>query len=374
MHSFRKLARRFCGAGRLLEGTERVSGQTIRVLYSGLQEQGNYIAGLVFGNEHRETETGRIWIWRALKHARETDADILIAEADRMCSPLLKGRGGVFIPCWVKGEVNLKEVLHRFEHSADLKGDRRRIRKNRLTFEVDATGRHLRRFYDEMYMPYVGRAHGETALYHSCEGLRRKMAHGVLLLVKHAGEFIAGSLLVFKGRRAFCSALGVRNGDRRYLRIGAVAACYYFEAVYLCERGFETEGYGSSRAFLSDGVLAYKRKWGMRITGAVPASFWIRPLKNTPAVRSFFVNNPFVHRSRAGLAGAVFSDNDNVRTECPGDVCARYRLPGMTEFGLYAFGGRPEELSAVSVNGKAVTVDRADRLFGLPFMADNRLY
>ena len=109
--------------------------------------------------------------------------------------------------------------------------------------------------------------------------------------------------------------LGVRDGDREYLKVGAVAALYYLSLERVAARGSERADLGWSRAFLNDGPLRYKRKLAQRITETSERTIVIKPVSFTPATRSFLRNNPFISETAEGLCGVIFRDSETPLTE-----------------------------------------------------------
>ena len=94
--------------------------------------------------------------------------------------------------------------------------------------------------------------------------------------------------------------LGVRDDDA--LREGAVASLYYYALREAVRRGFSTVDFGGSHPVLSDGVLAYKRKWGVRLN---PSPRWdyvaIRLAPRHPFTRAFLAEHPLIVETDGGL-------------------------------------------------------------------------
>ena len=130
---------------------------------------------------------------------------------------------------------------------------------------------------------------------------------------------------------------GVRDGDRRYVKQGALAASYYFSFQHLAEKGFDSVSLGLSRAFLNDGVLRYKRKWSQRLVSALPFAIALKVVAETPGCESFLRNNPFIFERAGELCGAVFLTDEGPLTAKEVKRLKReYLYDGLSQLVLFA--------------------------------------
>ena len=65
-----------------------------------------------------------------------------------------------------------------------------------------------------------------------------------------------------------------------------------------------------SRAFFNVGVLQYKKKRGMQITGSSKMDFLICPLDITAGTKGLFIKNPFICMDNEEYNSAIFEEND----------------------------------------------------------------
>jgi hypothetical protein len=159
-----------------------------------------------------------------------------------------------------------------------------------------------------------------------------------LLLVKKKEEYIGGMIIEYENKCPTLFSLGVRDGNPDYLKDGTVAALYYFSSLYLEEKGFLKMKSGYSRAFLNDGVLRLKRKWGQRILHSEPSGFALKVLSDTSATKSFLCNNPFIFQNNEHLCGAVFIDKDGpLLPEDYKQINKKYFNQGLSKLFLYEF-------------------------------------
>jgi len=295
-----------------LEGAERHSGQLLRIFFAGQLENKNYIARLAFGGNHTEIERGGVWLWSAYRFAGNERAghDLAIIDSGASLARRMKGTDVFLIPNWIRGEIDLAVALQQIKKSESVKTDLRKIRQHGLSYEVTKDEREFEYFYHEMYLPYANETYAGMMYLMPHEDLRKFMARSELLWVKNGAEKIAGLMLLYDGAIIRAYALGVKDGDPQYVKSGALGAAYYFAIQHLTERGAQRLHLGGSRPFLRDGVLQYKKKWGIRIVDKSPQFFVLTRTRNTRAGMAFLANNPFFFETDGNLKGAIFIGRD----------------------------------------------------------------
>lgn len=297
----------------IIEGQELTSQQPFKLFFSGQRENKNYIAQLIFGDSYTETESSRTWKHKLLRHARarNTGYDVAVIQTDRIPPPAALGPNGFAVPCWVGGEKNLHEAAEFARHSDHIKSDVRRIRKNHLGYRVTRDPAEFDRFYHTMYLPYIKQVYDECALLMSYEEMQAAIDQCELFLITQDDQDIAGGILVYDASdRVRGWSLGVKDGDFRWVKAGALAAFEHLQTGYLHDKGYHRLHRGASRPFLNDGALSFKKNRGMAITGRKPRWFIIIPLLNSASTRSFLLNNPFIYEEEEILKGAVFMNSE----------------------------------------------------------------
>jgi hypothetical protein len=285
----------------------------VAILCSARGGERSYLLGQLFDGTATESYVGRAWLWHAARLLRDrSDGCCLAAVATRAwCRRLLGSGKWLCVPSWVVGEMDLPpapDVLR----AETVKSDLRRIRRNALTFEVTRDPALLNDFYHQMYVPYITRAHGASAVVMSYDAMRAQLPHCELLLVKKQGLAIAGVLILHGRTGTRLWSMGIRDASEQYVDDGAVAAIYHFSAQYLRDQGLHRLGLGLSRAFLHDGVLRYKKKLGLRLVDAAHAYFAFHVPQDTPAARTVLKNTPWIFEDKGCLYGAVFVENGQI--------------------------------------------------------------
>lgn len=308
--------RDFLGLYRLLswflEGTERYSGQPLRIYFAGHLESKNYIAGLAFAGSHTDIPRGRIWLWSAfrLTKNRHTTYDLSIIEMEVSLGRRLKSADAFVIPCWIRGELELAVADTQLKKSESVKTDFRKIRQHGYRYEVTKDEREIDRFYYEMYLPYAQRVYAGMTYLLSYADMNKAKGRYELISVKQDSEEIAGLILLYEESLVRAWMLGVKEGDPAHVKSGALAAVYCFAIQHLIERGNRMLHLGGSRPFLRDGVLQYKKKWGTQIVDHSAKWFVLNASRHTVAVKSFLANNPFFFETDGVLSGAIFVAKD----------------------------------------------------------------
>lgn len=325
----------------ILQGNEITSKQKLDILYGGTEENRHFLTMLAFDSSCTETYVGKTWLWNIPKILKEKvhHDSIVIAEVPKTFRKLFNRWNYLYIPSWVDGEVDAFSAIK----SDSLQADLRRIKKNKLSFEVTNDLNQFHNFYYNMHLPYVTQAFGNRAVILSYEFMKSEFGkHGLyndLLLVKKEEEYIAGMLLGYSKKGVYLHPLGVKDGNFNYVKEGAIGALFYFSLMYSREEGYQKVNFGLTRPFLKDGVFQFKKKRGMQISGTSNVGFALKRSSTSAAVKGFLLNNPFLYMDERGFNGAIFIDDDQSLSK--GDfekIYKDYYLSGICKLFIYRFG------------------------------------
>jgi len=342
----RRLLERFRWDVWIVTGEERSSGELITMFFSGQIENCNYITRLIFRESSIETRHKKMWSWNAfgvLDRAAVPYALIFI-QVEQLTRSLAVRHRCFVIPSWIAGELDVARALESRRGNESVKTDLRNIKRNRFTYKVTRDHGEMERFYSTMYLPYVRQNHGSRAFVATLEELRREATKGAeLLLVEQDGKTVAGVYLgIHDSERIDALELGVSGGDHGLVKMGALAAIYYYALVHAAEGRYARLFLGGARPFLNDGPLQYKKKWGLRITGrlrTLPDLLVFQPRLGSAAVKSFLKNNPFVYEELDMFRAAVFLDTDKqppLPEETIQQLRKAYCLPGLGGLSVFS--------------------------------------
>lgn len=324
-----------------IEGRERHSGKPLTILYSGHQSGLAFICDLAFDGEQCERYLGKTWIFNKKKLLRSDKENTLyFIETREEFSKTWQEGVCFYIPMWIDGKLDTDTAIERSKKIGNIKEDLRRIRKNKLEYEVSVDDKEISDFHRNMYVPYIRNTFGPSALFHSLESLKRSDGTIELLIIRKDGEAVAGQILVYEHDGVRTREIGVKNGDRQYVKAGVMGALYYYGLMHLQSKGFGTIGLGGSRAWLNDGVLRFKKKWGMRLGKPWPSGFLLVAPTKSEGVAAFLANNPFASVTNGQLEGVVFSESrQTISAKETKKIHRDYFYEGMSKLLIYPLCG-----------------------------------
>ena len=299
----------------VIEGKEAKSQRSLKVLFSGKSNSMHYVIDTIFKDSEIQIHKSRIWSERIWSFAQSTNSrhDLAIIQADTVPQIIKSAKNTFVLPSWVGGVKDLNKGIYLAGHDSQIKSDIRRIRRNRLEYRVTNDEKDFDHFYHTMYIPHMKNVYGDFAFLMPYEEMKAAISQSQLFLITQDGVDIAGGIHVYDGDehvRVRAWSIGVKDGDRNFVKMGALSALDYFETIYFHEKGYSHLHKGASRPFLNDGVLRFKLKRGMTITGHAEQYLVLFPLNNTPGVCEFLQNNPFIYMDGEELQGAIFISLD----------------------------------------------------------------
>jgi hypothetical protein len=296
-----------------IKAQEKRSKLRLAIQLSAPYSSMHYVTDHILSNYDLEIHAGQVLSRKLWQHFCNSKSDLAIIHTDAVPARLRRKKNAFVIPSWIGGVKDLNNSMELAAKVSQIKSDLRRNRKHRLGFRVTTELGDFDRFYHEMYVPYITNTYADAAFIMPYEELKTAIPHCELFLITYNGEDIAGGLLIYDDTNQVRAwSIGVRDGDRRWVRLGGLAALEYFETVYLLEKGYSQIHKGASRPFLKDGVLRFKLCRGMTISDHVEKSF-VLLLKNiTPGLLEFLERNPFLYIENNKLHGAVFISSDSL--------------------------------------------------------------
>ena len=196
-------------------------------------------------------------------------------------------------------------IADRFrEGPAGFANARRLVRKNRFRYEVTRSPAACRRFYDEMYVPYLRARHSGRERILPLEALFPGPGSFDLFVIAEGDRPAAGAVVHYRNERATLGFFGVLGGAFDVVRRGALGAAYCFVAEELSGRGFRRLDLGLSSPVLTDGITRHKIRLRATLDFSrdPPPGVVFSPLRDGPGLQDFFAHNPFlVHGPRDGF-------------------------------------------------------------------------
>lgn len=329
----------------IIDGREKHGGGDFRILFSGTEENKNFISCLCLAEETSVNPLGinRLWNMGKINQSLNPRCNLIIIQAPERYRRFIRPRPHFNIPEWIYCEINLSqpiETLTNKNHSG--KSNMRKITQYGLDFEVTGDREQFDMFYDTMYSKYVcSRYEGQLFPLNFDQDL---IANSQLLLIKQDSNYLGGVILYFPpdGSVPSIHSMGITDGNPEYVKMGVSHAVYFYSLKYLREQGYTRVSLGLSKAFLNDGVLRKKRYWSAeaRRPGKDRMMYSINIQSRDAATLSFLENNPFIYLDHDTLRAAMFSrdctgldDERKVRK-----MKKQYLMNGIPDIDLFTFG------------------------------------
>jgi hypothetical protein len=314
----------------ILRGMEKHCGEEITLLYVGSEVNRNYVAGLIYGDSYDMEYHGKNWIWSTIRK-KGNSSDLSIRELPFVAQNIFRNKRSFIVPTWVNQTMDLSIDLDSWiSKDRTLAHDRRKIKKYDLHPVITKDPGSFDNFYHFMYLPYMTKRFGNKASISEYALLKRLMESGELLFVNQGQESIAGMLIDYEGGVPRLLVLGIKDADPTFISQGAGGAAYQFAIQYIKERGYTFLSLGSTRAFINDGVLQHKEKWGIKVSNSKNVVFQLCPQSLNSGVKSFLVNNPFMCIHAAKLTETIFTGSGNSLDSSEiDDIFRKYQLNGV---------------------------------------------
>lgn len=302
----------------ILRGRLKDCEHDVTLLYGGHKEHLSYIRRLLFGAQSDARYLGRRAIWSLPAVSRRLGAELALIPGCESLRRFHPGDAGFFIPWWVTGEISTALDYSKPPWKRQLSGDLRRLKKIQYGHVVSRSPRDVQLFYESMYLPLIERSHGDGALPADLdEMLSHIRAGGELIFTLEGDEFVAGELLIYMRDLAISRAIGVKDADPALIKRSVMAASTLSAIQHARDKGFSRLHLGGSRPFLTDGVLQYKKKWGLKLVGHDRYGHFLRVMELSSGVRSLLERMPFIYVRNGQLWGAVFEDADHPEPPVP---------------------------------------------------------
>jgi hypothetical protein len=282
-------------------------GLRMRVLTAGEGQATHYFLGRIFADEPTRTLHGSALLAslpRLLPKLRG-EADLTIAEMDHIAARLLFSSDYLRVPSWVTTTLAVPDDVEAVaRRSSSTRSDLKLIRDNGLRMEESHRRDDFQSFYYDMYLPFSRQRHGELTIVRPERNMRLNFRDGGLLWILQGNQRVAGGIYECRKGVMTVVCFGTAGGEYEPVRQGGLAALYLSSAQHAKKVGCTLLNFGLTRACARDGVLRYKRKWGMRFSAEPRMRVellmrWERP---GPCIEEFITHSPLLFRDGRGLS------------------------------------------------------------------------
>jgi hypothetical protein len=278
------------------------------------------------------------------------DIDLTMACVDKLSAKLFFRSDYLRVPDVI--DVGLKvpeaiETLWRSNHS--LKQDIRQVHRRGMQMALSKTEADFDLFYRTMYLPFLAGRHGEMARPKDENWLRSAFLRGKIIWVVRGEEKLAGVVIEIAHGVLHFWAVATRDGDPGLMKEGALAALYLYAIQRAVDEGCSYVDFGGCRAFLADGILRYKRKWGMEMRPRLDNQnlLLIRWPEWNETVSAFLADASIVHEDGPTLTVVTATGQPGVAGQADAERIHRsVFMPGIDRFVIVNSGGWEETVLA----------------------------
>ena len=296
-----------------IRGKIRGSGEYAVMLYVGRGINRAYLtAKLLIDAETISSEKTTLFSYRSRMRRFEKEADFIFVDIG---IPYQwrhnRGQDHLVLPDWISMVIPItgdwEDVESGFNNTT-----RRQIRRNTYSYEISRDPEVIREFYDEYYLPYVTHRHQDASIDSRRSVERRARQGGILRVIGDDGPVVAGVVYPENGVLYYLW-LGM---PKRYLENqppGALFASYYFCLRLAFENSCRAANWMGTRAFPTDGVFQFKRKWGPLVEDSFsPDSILFKPMPNNRNAIAFAETFPVIARRHGTLEQIFCTTAENV--------------------------------------------------------------
>jgi hypothetical protein len=313
--------------------------------FSGNEQNKNYWSRIAFGGNCTDQYLDRHFYWKIPGIIKKL-GDAVDLSSEQRCvhfAALSSQKNCFYVPVSVEGEL-VPDSINFSAHG--VKADVKRIEKGQFSYEIETDLAFLKDFCNCACSKHLKKKYqGE---YKSCPF--RQVTNGSQqiegLFITRNNQRVAGILMCFKNETVSLKCCSVMPEGEALIKQGVMQAIYYFVTVYLKEKGVKHISYGGTRPFLCDGVMVWKKKWGLQLSRAGALAQKVRIMHDRPGVRSFLQHNPCIVTERSGLSGVAFIEGRDSSDVLELKKMIRYGWTELNHVAVYCFDQIPELDSA----------------------------
>jgi hypothetical protein len=318
-----------------------------------------------FKNPPQQTIIGTVPLWRLRSTLEKMapDVDLVLARVDKLAARLFPSTY-LRIPEWVNtGRAVPEDPAALLRCSESLTRDMRVVRQNGLETNISTCLEDFEEFYHSMYVPFIGARHGSMAWFGNDGLLRDCFRRGGIIWLTRGGQRVAGLVFEFIDQALGTRAYATRDGYVGVTKKGAGTALYLHAIRHAVNNGCKFLDLGGCHACLTDGVLLYKRKWGVRVQVRPANQFYALVGWATwnSAVAAFLADVPLLHQSGGRLMAITAAEVAQLPTQADADKIYRtLHMPGVDRLVIVNTAGWPGDVvpppSTVLIGGSPLPV------------------
>lgn len=267
-----------------------------------------YISSVVFPSGAVINKKGSIYALKA-HWLIDRKVDLVVVGANYLLLRNYARMGFHLIPKWINPYLALTDhpdvLINKLDKSPkrDITRNLKKAEASGFNYEVTTEPAWFDKFYNDMYVPYAQKRYGKLAQIDGYERVKQAYTKGAGIIVKQYEKHVGGTIVYTQENVMRNPYVGISGGDEIVAREGASRVLYYYVMLLAHSWGCEGINFGSTRPFLSDGVLKYKLKWGMQLRHdeLSTAVFALAAPGLTKPAQNFLETNPFFQITKHGF-------------------------------------------------------------------------
>lgn len=320
-----------------LHGLMRGSDETITLLYVGRGLNLPHFKKKFFVEAKTlHSQRSNLLSFRKAMIAEEARTDVIFLDIGWPYSKRInKKHEYLEVPDWICMTLSLEETwdatVQNFRKTMR-KNIGRLIRKNNYHCVPTNDPVVVERFFDDFYSAFIKSRHADETHLTPRAIIEQRAREGIILQVIGDDGPVAAGVYFPDGDILRLLVTGMPEVYLDNPPVAAMQALYYFSVQYAFENGFKSINFMGTRAFPTNGLFQFKRKWGAGVEDTFSVdSFLFKPADNNLRAAVFCELFPMVSRNAGSLQLLVGAIGD---TFCEADyekILSGYHCEGFSD-------------------------------------------
>lgn len=291
---------------KVLRGQMPGSNDTVTMLYVGrLLNYSHFVKKYFAQTEVLFSKTATLLTYRKAMKDAENDVDVVFVDIGWPYNNRINANGTYLeLPDWICMTVPLQDTwddtVQNFRKTMR-KNIGRLIRKNNYRCSRTNDLATVKSFYKTFYVPFITSRHADETHLTSRSLIEDRALAGTILQVEGDDGVVAAGVYFPVGDTLRLLVTGMPEDYLDNPPVAAMQALYYFSLKYAHEEGLKAVNFMGTRAFPTNGLFQFKRKWGAHAEDSFSIdSILFRP-NNTQAAAKFCERFPMISRKGEAL-------------------------------------------------------------------------
>ena len=252
----------------------RLRGKKWNIIYIGDQSNLNEILALFFPGEKIQPEiVSRFPVWQVGKYTNQRlkeSADLVVFEESRINPFKVKAACKFSFPEWIDLCLPLPENLEGFLGGSKMRNKREQLlkaEKRNTGWYYSQSENDFSFFHYQLYLPYISSRYQNRALLSNySDQYKRWFSKGGLIMITEDEAPLAGFLCIKTGNTVHAIESGVLKEKTDTTEFNVMTFLIWAGIQWANQQQAEFLDLGGSRAYIKNGSLRSKKRWGSVVT------------------------------------------------------------------------------------------------------------